>query len=99
MVGLHHIGILKSERRKSWAQSTETQPLLINCPFRGLSTYNVIINNQLQRKKNPNILTNVLFFGTEEKEKNSSNKFPVTCTVPFSVTSGSPFGLFASDGP
>ena len=68
MVGEHHIGILKSERRKSWAQSTETQPLLINCPFRGLSTYNVIINNQLQRKKN-NILTNVLFFGTEEKEK------------------------------
>lgn len=67
MVGVHHIGILRSERRESWAQSTETQPLLINCPFRGLSTYNVIINNQLQCKKN-NILTNVLFFGTEEKE-------------------------------
>ena len=33
------------------------------------------------------------------RDKNSIDKFPVACTVPFSVPSGSPFGLFASDGP
>lgn len=99
MVGVHHIGILRSERRESWAQSTETQPLLINCPFRGLSTYNVIINNQLQCKKKQYSNECAFLWHGRERNKNSSNKLPVTCTVPFSATSASPFGLFASDGP
>ena len=64
----------------------------INRSFRGLSTYTVIINSQLQRKQKQYSSECAIL-------ANSSNKFPVTCTVPCSVTSASPFGLFASDGP
>ena len=53
MVGVHHIRTLKSERRKPSARSTETDFFFfsIKRSFRGLSTYTVIINNQLQRKQ------------------------------------------------
>ena len=71
MVGVHHIGILKSERRKPYARSTETDffLFLINRSFRGLSTYTVIINNQLQRKQKQYSNECAIFLHGRERKK------------------------------
>ena len=71
MVGVHHIGTLKSERRKPQARSTETDFFFfsIKRSFRGLSTYTVIINNQLQRKQKQYSNECAIFLHGRERKK------------------------------
>ena len=70
MVGVHHIGILKSERRKPQARSTETDFFFwINRSFHVLSIYTVIINNRLQRKQKQYSNECAIFLHGRERKK------------------------------
>ena len=75
MVGVHHIAILKSERRKPQALSTETHffliffLFLINRSFHVLSIYTVIINNRLQRKQKQYSNECAIFLHGKERKK------------------------------
>ena len=93
MVGVHHIGILKSERRKPQARSTQTDFFfffLINRSFHVLSIYTMIITTSYNVNKN-NILTNVLFFCTEEKEKKFQQQIPSNIYCTFFCDTSFPF--------